>query len=323
MVSMLAGRRSCLAWVLTFAIAAWAEVAGGQVMLAQNARVTLTRADYETELARRVPADHRAEFAASPQRIAELLNVLLVRKTLAAEAREAGLDREPIGEGAGVDADTILSQRMLAKLDADARADFDRRIDRFTAKAREDYLVNRQYHVAPEQIELSQIFLDVEKRGGEEALRIAEAARARLSGGADFAALAREVSDDAESAAKGGRVVWTRRTRLDPALARTVSAMKEIGEVSDVVRTQNGYTIVRLDGKTPPRPQTFDEAKDRILAQLRADHVDASRTAKTEAIVADPKLRVNQPAIDALVIAPAPEAVRRALQAVPPSTPPN
>jgi hypothetical protein len=323
MLSILAGRRSCLAWVLAFSIAAWTEVAGGQVMLAQNARVTLTRADYETELARRVPEDHRAEFAGSPQRIAELLNLLLVRKTLAAEAREAGLDREPLGEGAGVDEDTILSQRLLAKLDAEARADFDRRIEGFTAKAREDYLVNRQNYVAPEQIELSQIFLDVEKRGDEEALRIAGMARARLSDGADFAALAREVSDDAESAAKGGRVVWTRRTRLDPTLARTVSAMKQIGEISDVVRTQNGYTIVRLDGKRPARQQTFDEAKDRILTQLRQDHVDASRTAKADAIVADPKLRVNQPAIDALVIDPAPEAVRRALQAVPPGPPPN
>ena len=320
---MLAGRRCCLASVLAFSIAAWTEVAGGQVMLAQNARVTLTRADYETELARRVPEEHRAEFAASPQRIAELLNMLLVRKTLAAEAREAGLDREPMGEGAGVDEDTILSQRLLAKLDAEARADFDRRIGGFAAKARENYLVNRQSYVAPEQIELSQIVLDIAKRGDEEALRIAEAARATLSGGADFAALAREVSDDAESAANGGRVVWTRRTRLDPTLARTVSAMKEIGEISGVVRTQNGYTIVRLDGKKPPRQQAFDEAKDRILEQLRQDHVDASRTAKANAIVAAPKLRVTPPAIDALVIGPAPEAVRRALQAVPPSPPPN
>ena len=82
-------------------------------MLAQNARMTLTRADYETELARLVPEEHRAEFAGSPQGIAGLLNVLLVRKTLAAEAREAGLDREPLGEGAGVDVDTILSQRLL------------------------------------------------------------------------------------------------------------------------------------------------------------------------------------------------------------------
>ena len=72
--------------------------------------------------------------------------------------------------------------------------------------------MNRQTHVAPEQFELSQIFLVAEKRGGEEALRIAEAARAGLSGGADFAAVARELSDDAASAANGGRVVWTPRT---------------------------------------------------------------------------------------------------------------
>jgi len=323
MLPMLAGRCCWLAWTVAFPVAAGAEVVDTQVMLAQNARVILTRADVETELARRVPEEHRAEFASSPRRIAELLNMLLVRKTLAAEAREADLDREPLPQGTGADEDAILSQRLLKKLDAEAGADFDRRIELFTAKAREDYLVNRGAYMVPERVELSQIFVDTEKRGDEAALRLAEKVRADLATGADFATLAQEYSDDRASASKGGWLGWTSRTRLDPTLAMTVFAMKQIGEISDVIRTRNGYTVVRLDAKRPARQQTFDEVKDQLLSQLKQAHVDAQRAAKADAIVADPKLRVNQLAIDALVSATDPEAVRRALQAVPPSPPPN
>ena len=281
MLPMLAGLCCWLAWTVAFPVAAGAEVVDTQVMLAQNARVILTRADVETELARRVPEEHRAEFASSPRRIAELLNMLLVRRTLAAEAREAGLDREPLPQGTGADEDAILSQRLLKKLDAEAGADFDRRIELFAAKAHEDYLVNRGAYMVPERVELSQIFVDTEKRGEEAALG------------------------------------------LDPTLAMTVFAMKQIGEISDVTRTRNGYTVVRLDAKRPARQQTFDEVRDQLLSQLKQAHVDARRAAKADAIVADPKLRVNQLAIDALVSATDPEAVRRALQAVPPSPPPN
>ena len=175
----------------------------------------------------------------------------------------------------------------------------------------------------PERVELSQIFVDTAKHGDEPALRLAEKVRADLATGADFATLAQKYSDDRTSAAKGGWLGWTSRARLDPPLLGTVFAMKEIGEISDVVRTRNGYAIIRLDGKRPARQQPFDEVKDQILAQLRQAHVEALHSAKINAIVADPKLRVNQPAIDALVSATDPEAVRRALQAVPPSPPPN
>src|SRR5208283_161849 len=63
-------------------------------VLAENGSIKLTRADYEMELLR-VPEDSRAEFAASPQRLTTILNQILINKTLAKEARDNGLDRDP------------------------------------------------------------------------------------------------------------------------------------------------------------------------------------------------------------------------------------
>jgi hypothetical protein len=321
MLSTLAFRFRWLAWGLAFPVAAAAQVAGGDAVLAQNARMTLTRAEYETALAQLVPEDRRADFTSSPRHVNGLLNTLLVRKTLAAEAREAGLDREPVPQGA--DEPAVLAQRMLARLDAEAEADFDRRIDLFTARAREEYLVNRQVYVTAEQVEWSWIFVDAGKRGDDMARGVADQARAELAKGVAFAAVAQEYSDDRESAANGGRMPWASRAEIHPAIAATLFAMKDVGEVSAAIPTRTGYHIVRLEGRKPGRQQTFDEVRDRLLAKSRDAHVAARRAARIEAISTDPGLRVNQAAVDALVTTVDPAAVRKALQSAPSNPPPN
>jgi parvulin-like peptidyl-prolyl isomerase len=213
---------------------------------------------------------------------------------------------------------------MLARLDAEAEADFDRRIDVFTARAREEYLVNRHVYVTPEQVEWSWIFVDTAKRGGDAAARgAADKARAALSSGAAFANVAQEYSDDRESAANGGRMPWATRAEIHPALAETVFAMKDVGEVSAAIPTRTGYHVVRLEGRKPGRQQTFDEVKARLLAKSKEAHVAAKRAARIEAISTDPGLRVDQAAVDALVTTVDPAAVRKALQSPPSNPPPN
>ena len=314
MFSMLLGRVCWLLWMIAFPVAAGADVVDRDVVLVQNARMTLTRADYESALARLVPENLRAEYSSNPQRVSGVLNALLVRKMLAAEAREEGLDRDPMPQGADVDA--VLVQRRWARLDAEAEADFDRRIDGFTAKAREDYLVNRQAYVAPEQVDWSWIYVDAAKRGDDAALAIAERVRAELVKGATFASLAPQYSDDPTSVSNGGRMSWASRAEIHPTIAETLFTMKEVGEVSALIRTRTGYHVVRLEGRRPARQLTFDEVKDRLLGNSKKAHVEARRAAKIEAITTDPGLRIDQAAVDALVIPGDPEAVRRALQSL-------
>ncbi len=323
MLSMLINRGAWLGWMLLIAAAAAADVPGAEVTLVENAHVRLTRADFDEELARRVPARYRAEFASNPERLTSLLNFLLIKRTLAAEAREAGLDREPIPQGAGVDPDAVLAQRLVVALVEEARADFDRRIEGFTAKAREDYLVNRQIYVTKEQVEVSQLFVESEKRGEATALQDATNARADLLKGADIAQLALAFPDNRPSALKFGRGKWISRDEVDATLGKLLFDLNAVGEVTEPIRTRSGYYLFRLEGKRPSRPQTFDEVKDKLLEQLRQAYVDERRTAKNDSIAKDPKLVVNQPAIDALVGAVDPETVRKALRAAPPKPPAN
>src|SRR6266511_3936680 len=59
----------------------------GDEVLAENAFVKLTLADYVADLLMRVPPEMRAEFAARPRRLTMFLNTLLIDKTLAKQAR--------------------------------------------------------------------------------------------------------------------------------------------------------------------------------------------------------------------------------------------
>ena len=164
----IAGALALAALVLTADCLAQALKAEDEV-LAENAFAKLTRADYETDL-QRVPAKMRAEFAANPTRLTMFLNTLLIDKTLARQARDAQLDRDPeILRRLELQADRVLAKAMLEKLERDAAAEFDARETDFLAKARETYVLNKEKYKAPGEVSASHILFDTTKPGNSNA----------------------------------------------------------------------------------------------------------------------------------------------------------
>ena len=87
---------------------------------------------------------------------------------------------------------------------------------------------------------------------------------------ADFARLATQNSQDPGSAAKGGDLDWFGRGGMVKAFEDTAFALKE-GQISDVVRSDFGYHIIRVTGIRPERVKPFDDVKAEILAELKRD----------------------------------------------------
>jgi peptidyl-prolyl cis-trans isomerase C len=272
-------------------------------ILAENAKVKLTRADYETDLLR-IPPENRFEFAASPRRLTQMLNGLLADKTLAREARDAGLDRDPeIARRLQLETDRFLAQALLAKIEQDAATAFDAREAEFLAAAREDYLLNKAKYKSPEQVNASHILIDDKRRTEEAALAKAREVRAKLVAGADFATLARETSDDPSVKENGGDVGWfAAKGKMDPAFAEAAFSLKNVGDLSEPVHSSFGWHIIRLDGRRPPRELPFDRVRKQVMLDLKQKFVADARKAKLDAIARDPSMKVNQAAIDALVV---------------------
>lgn len=66
------------------------------------------------------------------------------------------------------------------------------------------------------------------------------------AGDADFAALARQYSEDPGSGAKGGELGWADPTAYVPAFAQTLNELK-VNEISEPFRSSHGWHIVQLE----------------------------------------------------------------------------
>jgi parvulin-like peptidyl-prolyl isomerase len=119
--------------------------------------------------------------------------------------------------------------------------------------------------------------------------------------GSEFAAIAREYSDDPKTRDQGGSLPFAAASAFPRDYAKAVFALKSVGDVSQPIRTTSAYHVARLDERRPSRQQTFDEVRDAVLKELRARYVAEQRDLRIKSIHADPELQMNQPAIDALV----------------------
>jgi peptidyl-prolyl cis-trans isomerase D len=137
------------------------------------------------------------------------------------------------------------------------------------------YDANMEQWRLDEQVKLRHILLSTDGRSPEE--REAQRQKAtellgQIRGGADFARLARENSDDQSNASQGGDLGWIFRGQTEPAFEQ-VAFNLEPGQVGDLVETSYGFHIVKSEGKEPAKVLPLEQVRDRIaggLAQQRA-----------------------------------------------------
>ncbi|MCP4675801.1 MAG: hypothetical protein GY854_09910 [Deltaproteobacteria bacterium] len=99
-----------------------------------------------------------------------------------------------------------------------------------------------------------------------------EAILKRIDSGEEFAAVAREVSED-KATTKSGGSLGTQRTGEIPAVLDRAFLDLEVGETGGPLRTAAGYHIIRLNQREALGVQRFSEVKDRIVAQLAQDEM--------------------------------------------------
>jgi len=270
-------------------------------VLAETSLVKITRADYDAAIAN-IPGALRDEFATSRSRLTMMLNNILTKKTLAAQAKQAGLQPDPeVSSNFPDDVEAALAVAQLRAIEQAAADDFDARRNSLVGAARENYRLAKDQYQRPEEIKISAIQISTQGRGKDAALALARSTREKLVSGFDFAALARQLSEDKASAAEGGQLPWATAEEMNPTLAKAAFAMPRIGDISEPVLIGASYILIRLDDRHPATPIPFDDVKDEILGKMREDFIKDKREQKLEAVRSDPTMKVNQRAVDALV----------------------
>ena len=201
-----------------------------------------------------------------------------------------------------LEADKVLADAEAKRIEALVGAEFDAKVAQYLPKARERYLVDKDKFVLPEQLDASHILFLTEARSEAAALALAQQMEAKLAAGADFAALARELSEDPGTKSRGGHIDWFTAKQMDPAFSNAAFKLKKVGDVSPPVLSRFGYHVIRLDGRRPSRQLTFDEVKDQLIADMRDKYVAEQRALKIAAMTQRSELKVNQAAVDALIV---------------------
>lgn len=99
-------------------------------------------------------------------------------------------------------------------------------------------------------------------------LTTAREALSKIKSGQDFAAIAKDYSEDAVSRKKGGELGWIRKGAIDPRFSDKVFSM-ESGEVAGPVETAYGYHLIKLLEGPSTVQEPFEKVKGDIRYQLR------------------------------------------------------
>ncbi|CAG0967034.1 Peptidyl-prolyl cis-trans isomerase D [Anaerolineae bacterium] len=124
---------------------------------------------------------------------------------------------------------------------------------------------------SPERRKVSHILIsaDMDKDDAVKAAQAkAEQVRERLVKGEDFSKIAKEVSDDKDSGAKGGDLGFLGKDAVDPNFAKAAFALGK-NEVSTPVKTPFGFHLITVTELVPATTKKFEEVRDELAKNYK------------------------------------------------------
>lgn len=143
------------------------------------------------------------------------------------------------------------------------------------------YQSNQSQFRVEERVEVSHILVRADATNKEEKRKKADGVLTRLKGGADFAALARENSDDPGSASKGGNLGYIVRGQTVPEFEKAAFSL-EPGKLSELVETTFGFHILKVGKHEQARLRPLEEVSPEIRGILLQERVQAMLPRQTE-----------------------------------------
>lgn len=217
----------------------------------------------------------------------QLLQEAADRANVEATADDIAAARKKLEEALppGLSVDDVLKQRNVTveqfEKEMGAELRINKLLEKVTAEVPEVpesdvkayYDENQQRFAQPELATARHILIATEPQDAEEAKAAkkakAEAIRARLLAGEDFATVAEAETDDPGSKRTGGLYGPFPRGQMVPEFDAAVFS-QPIGEVGPLVETQFGYHIVKVEKRDEARTVPYDEVHTNLAAFLKS-----------------------------------------------------
>jgi peptidyl-prolyl cis-trans isomerase C len=224
-----------------------------------------------------------APASASDPVIARVNGVDIKQSDLALAEEDVGADMQAASPEAKREhlisylADIIMVTQAADKKNLADNPDFKRRLAFLRSKLLMGYELQQEAKTALTDEALKQTYDEaVKSMSGQEEVRArhilvegedeAKAIIDQLKGGADFAKLAKEKSKD-PGAAEGGDLGYFTKDQMVPEFADVAFKMYP-GQLSNPVKTQFGWHVIKVEDKRIKQPPEFEKVKDQIEAYL-------------------------------------------------------
>ncbi|HTQ62629.1 MAG TPA: peptidylprolyl isomerase [Candidatus Solibacter sp.] len=138
------------------------------------------------------------------------------------------------------------------------------------------YKANIQQYQVPNRVHVEHILLlTVGKTDAEveEIKKRAEDILKQVKKGANFEDLAKKYSEDPGTKDKGGDLGWIVQGQTVPEFEKVAFSLPK-GSISDLVKTQYGFHIIKIIDKETAHTKSFDEVKDSILTPMLLTEAD-------------------------------------------------
>jgi peptidyl-prolyl cis-trans isomerase C len=255
-----------------------------------------------------------APASASDPVIARVNGVDITQGDLALAEEDVGSEMQAVSPEAKREqlisylADIIMVTQAADKKNLADNPDFKRRLAFLRNKLLMGYELQQEAKTAVTDEALHQTYDEaVKSMAGQEEVRArhilvesedeAKALLEQLKNGADFATLAKEKSKD-PGAAEGGDLGYFTKDQMVPEFADVAFKMYP-GQLSNPVKTQFGWHVIKVEDRRTKQPPEFDKVKDQIEAFLarkaQTDFITKLRqSAKVERL--DKPAEQNKPA---------------------------
>ncbi|MET0067262.1 MAG: peptidylprolyl isomerase [Candidatus Thiodiazotropha sp.] len=222
------------------------------------------------------PEKARQQVLEDKTKVLQLLRQTYLIRALADQAKQEGLDQDPMFQAKlRRTTERMLYLQKLKQIDEQPMPDFEQ-------AAKEQYLGNPDKFSVPEKVEAKHILIATTDRlpvyhDRDEALKIAQQVKAEADAGAVFEDLVKLYSEDTLSNKNKGTLgVFSQGSMVKP-VDDAVFAMKQPGEISDIVESQFGYHIIKLEKRFPPRKLAFEDVKSKIIEGMKKEFIQKRR----------------------------------------------
>jgi peptidylprolyl isomerase len=244
----------------------------------------------------------QAAVAKDPVLLGQLVRQMLVQQLVLKEAMAKKWDQQP-AVIARMDRlrDNVVFETYLESV-SQPPADYPNATELQGA-----YDANRTAFMAQREFHVAQIFVAAPR---DAAKTVEEAARKKLEKierrlrvrRPDFAAVAAAESDDSATAKQGGMLPWLPESQIKPEIRSVVFGLAK-DAISEPIRLDDGWHILKLLDTRPAHTRPLAEVKDQLTERLRAERAEQLRRAYLTKLLERQPVAINELGLSKLLTA--------------------